>query len=106
MFTTLSWFLTIVRPSLSLYNRLVCEFSEPKAVSSAVFRLYECVCGRLLTATALLRSHKDQLSSHRIMMPSRAVEEMGITTKSAHTRVEAASWTIRKLTRLFILIVI
>lgn len=83
MFTTLAWFLTIVRPSL--YNRLVCEFSDPKAVSSAVFRLCECVCGRLLTATALLRSHKDQLSSHRIMMPSRAVENMDIQTKNAQT---------------------
>lgn len=87
MFTTLAWFLTIVRPSLSLYNRFVCEFSDPKAVSSAVFRLCECVCGRLLTATALLRSHKDQLSSHRIMMPSRAVEIMDIKTKKMPKQV-------------------
>lgn len=32
-----------------------------------------CVCCRLLTATASLPSHKDQLSSHQIMAPSWAV---------------------------------
>lgn len=62
------------------------DFRAQKLSPPPSFRLSVCVCCPLLTATALLRSHKDQLSSHRIMLPSGAVGNMDATTKSAHAQ--------------------